>query len=120
MIKESNLESITSCPQSFVTALRETLSVIRGKWRMPIIAVLTFGKKRFKEIERDLPQISPRMLSQELKELETAGIVNRTVRDTTPVTVEYELTASGRRLHKVIESVIEWGLEHKNENTNGD
>jgi DNA-binding HxlR family transcriptional regulator len=56
------------------------------------------------------------MLSQELKDLEVNGIVTRTVYNTTPVTVEYELTPSGRELHHVMESMITWGLQHRQTN----
>ncbi|MCF8323419.1 MAG: helix-turn-helix transcriptional regulator [Leadbetterella sp.] len=110
------LENITKCPVSYVLALQDTLNAFHGKWKMPIIGTLLFGKKRFKEIEREVRKITPRMLSQELKDLEVNGIVTRTVYNTTPVTVEYELTPSGRELHLVMESMITWGLQHRQTN----
>jgi DNA-binding HxlR family transcriptional regulator len=107
------LEFVKKCPVSYVLAVQDTLNVFQGKWKMPIIGVLIFGKKRFKEIEREIPKITPRMLSQELKDLEMNGIVNREVYSTTPVTVEYELTESGQQLHQVLEAMIQWGLQHR-------
>ena len=95
---------------------KTTLNAFHGKWKMPIIGTLLFGKKRFKEIEREVRKITPRMLSQELKDLEVNGIVTRTVYNTTPVSVEYELTPSGRELHHVMESMITWGLQHRQTN----
>lgn len=110
------IEFVKKCPTSYVLAINDTLNAIQGKWKMPIIAVLLFGKKRFKEIEREIPKITPRMLSQELKDLEMNGIVKRTVYDTTPVTIEYEITPSGEQLHDVLEAMIRWGLAHRKSN----
>lgn len=110
------LENVKKCPVSYVLAVQDTLNAFHGKWKMPIIGTLLFGKKRFKEIEREVSKITPRMLSQELKDLEVNGIVTRTVYNTTPVTVEYELTPSGRELHLVMESMITWGLQHRQTN----
>jgi DNA-binding HxlR family transcriptional regulator len=102
----------SKCPQ-FVLPIRDALNVLSGKWKLPIITALFFGKKRFRELERDIPNITPRMLSKELKELELNNLITRTVYDTTPVTVEYELTNSGRSLDKVMQSMKEWGEQHR-------
>ncbi len=99
-----NLDDVKKCPITYVLAINDTLNTFQGKWKMPIIGVLIFGKKRFKEISREIPRITPRMLSQELKDLEVNGIITRTVYNTIPVTVEYELTPSGHRLHTVLEA----------------
>lgn len=116
MIAIEKLNTIKKCPVSYVLAIQDTLNAFQGKWKMPIIGALMFGKKRFKEIEREIPKITPRMLSQELKDLEMNGIVSRTVLHTTPVTVEYALTDSGEQLHQVIEAMIIWGLQHREQN----
>jgi DNA-binding HxlR family transcriptional regulator len=89
------------------------MNVLNGKWKLPIIGSLLYGKKRFKELEREIPKITPRMLSKELKDLEVNGIVTRTVYDSIPVTVEYELTKSGNSLKTVLEVMVEWGLQHR-------
>ena len=109
----SELEKAKSCSSQFVLAINDTLNVISGKWKLPIIGSLLYGKKRFRELEREIPRISPRMLSKELKDLEANGIVKRTVFDSIPVMVEYELTNSGQSLHQVLEPMIEWGLQHR-------
>ena len=109
----SQLEQVKKCSGTFVLAVNDTMNVISGKWKLPIIGSLLYGKKRFKEIEREIPKITPRMLSKELKDLEVNGIVTRTVYDTIPVTVEYELTESGYLLEKVLEVMVEWGLQHR-------
>src|SRR5688572_2584477 len=120
MSRVTEIERIKSCSSEFVLALHDTLNVIHGKWRLTIIGSLLFGKKRFKELEREIPNITPRMLSKELKEVELNGILKRTVFDTIPVTVEYELTKSGKSLHEILDPMIKWGLQHrKNVMTNG-
>lgn len=111
-----SLENVKKCPTSYVLAIQDTLNAFQGKWKMPIIGTLLFGKKRFKEIEREITKITPRMLSQELKDLEANGIISRSVYNTTPVTVEYELTESGKQLNSVLEAMIEWGLQHRQSN----
>jgi DNA-binding HxlR family transcriptional regulator len=109
----SKLELVKKCPADYVLAVNDTLNVLQGKWKLPIISSLIFGKKRFKEIQREIPKITPRMLSKELKELEVNGIVTRTVYNTIPATVEYELTRSGSSLDDVMDAMIKWGLQHR-------
>ncbi|SCD20602.1 hypothetical protein PSM36_1785 [Proteiniphilum saccharofermentans] len=107
------LNKAKQCAGSYVLAINDTMNVVSGKWKLPIIGALFFGKKRFKELERNIPKITPRMLSKELRDLEMNGIVTRTVYDSVPVTVEYELTRSGQSLTKVLDVMVEWGLEHR-------
>ena len=106
-------EEAKSCPVQFVLAINDTLNVFNGKWKMPIIGSLLFNKKRFTEIQRNIPKITPRMLSKELKDLEMNGIVKRVVYNTTPVTVEYELTKSAEALSEVLDKMLDWGLQHR-------
>ena len=113
MSRISQLESVKKCSGEFVLAVNDTMNVLNGKWKLPIIGSLLYGKKRFKELEREIPKITPRMLSKELKDLEVNGIVTRTVYNTIPVTVEYELTESGNTLNTVLDAMIGWGLQHR-------
>lgn len=101
------------CNATFMRALNDTLNVLSGKWKLHIMGALLDGKKRFTEIENSIPKINPRMLSKELKELEVNGIVSRTVHNTIPVAVEYELTKSGYSIGDVLEVMVEWGLQHR-------
>jgi DNA-binding HxlR family transcriptional regulator len=80
----------------FILPIRDTLDILSGKWKLQILGAVMFGKKRFKEIEREIPNITARMLSKELKELEMNQLITRTVYSTTPVTVEYEITDYGK------------------------
>lgn len=113
MSNVSQLTQIKKCSGEFVLALNDTMNVLNGKWKLPIIGSLLYGKKRFKELERDIPKITPRMLSKELKELEINSIITRTVQNTIPVKVEYELSASGRSLNTVLDAMITWGKQHR-------
>ncbi len=113
MNKISSLKDIKACPVQFVLSINDTLNVISGKWKLPIIGSILFGKKRFTDIQRNIPKITPRMLSKELKELELNGMLIRTVYDTTPVAVEYELSKSGKSITVVLDKMIEWGIKHR-------
>jgi DNA-binding HxlR family transcriptional regulator len=97
----------------FVIPIRDCLDIINGKWKLPILGSLMEGKKRFKELERSIPNITPRMLSKELRELEINQLVKRTVYDTIPVTVEYEMAPYGHSLKKVLMEMKEWGTQHR-------
>ncbi|GAB3820948.1 winged helix-turn-helix transcriptional regulator [Pontibacter rugosus] len=101
------------CPQNYVLALTDTLNVISGKWKLPIIASLLRGKIRFKDLLDNIEKITPRMLSKELKELEVNSIVVRKVYNQTPVLIEYQLTESGKSLVNLIDTMIDWGLTHR-------
>lgn len=92
-------------------ALRDTLDVIGGKWKLVILAVLLDRTHRFKELSREIG-ISPRILSKELQEMEQNQLVTRTVCDTRPVTVEYAATPYSHTLRPVVMAMREWGLLH--------
>lgn len=93
--------------------VKDALEVLAGKWKLQIIIALTFGKKRFKEIAREIGGISDKMLSKELKEMERHQLIVRTVYDAFPPVVEYELTPHGKTLHKLIDSLRDWGNIHR-------
>jgi DNA-binding HxlR family transcriptional regulator len=97
----------------YIRPVRDVLDIINGKWKLPILIALSFGNKRFKELQRDVEGITPRMLSKELRDLETNRLVTRTVYDTVPVTVEYALTDYGKSLDEVIASLRDWGKKHR-------
>lgn len=96
-----------------IQALQDTLYVIGGKWRLPIMNSLCNGNTRFREIERSIPGITTRMLSKELKELELNGIISRTVQGTSPVLVAYKTTDYCTTFSAILLEMIKWGIEHK-------
>lgn len=97
----------------FIRPVRDVLDIINGKWKLPILIALSFGNKRFKELERDVEGITPKMLSKELRDLELNQLVIRTVYDTVPVSVEYRLSDYGKSLDQVITALRDWGKKHR-------
>ena len=92
--------------------VRHTLDLIGGKWKLPIVSQLSQGTRRFTEIERALTGISARMLIKELKELESHGLLTRTVFAAVPLRVEYSLTAAGHSLTPMLGTMHTWGVAH--------
>ncbi|MET7258729.1 winged helix-turn-helix transcriptional regulator [Dyadobacter jiangsuensis] len=95
-------------------AVQDSMDVLSGKWKISIISsICYYNKRRFSDILGDVEGISNRMLSKELKELEINQLVKRTVLDTQPVTVQYELTEHGLTLKTIINNLTDWGMEHR-------
>ena len=84
------------------------VELIGGRWTGAVIQLLLNGRMRFAELRDGIPDISDRMLSERLRELETEGIVDRIVVPETPVRVEYELTEKGRALEQALSSLGRW------------
>ena len=96
-----------------VQALQDTIYVIGGKWKLPIINSICNGNRRFREIERSIPGITTRMLSRELKEMEANDLIKRTVTPDSPVVVEYTATDYCRSFGDIILEMIAWGKSHR-------
>ena len=95
-------------------AVQDSMDVLNGKWKIAIISsICCYGKRRFSDILNDIEGISNRMLSKELKELELNRLVKRTVLDTQPISVQYELTEHGNTLQTIISNLTEWGIIHR-------
>jgi len=95
-------------------AVYDTMDLLSGKWKIAVIGSLSFlGKRRFMELQREVEGVGAKMLSKELRELELNGLVRRTVYDTKPVTVEYELTPYGKTLESIIQEMSKWGTQHR-------
>ncbi len=110
----TKMKNNTVCQYKLI-ASRDALAVIQGKWRIPIIISLTYGNKRFGDIQKDIQDISPKMLSQELKTLEEYKIISRKLYDSMPVMVEYSLTPLGLSLHKLLDELLNWGVHFRDE-----
>ncbi|MXV16982.1 transcriptional regulator [Pedobacter sp. HMF7056] len=99
-------------------AVHDAMDVLNGKWKIYIISsICHYNKRRFSDILNDVTGISNKMLSKELKELELNKLVKRTVLDTQPVTVQYELTKHGKTLQTIINNLTDWGIAHRKEIT---
>jgi DNA-binding HxlR family transcriptional regulator len=93
-----------------------TLSVIGGRWKIPILYHLFQGEKRFSELRRLVGRISQKMLTQQLRELESDGIIHRQVYAQVPPRVDYSMTALGESLRPAIEALCEWGMKFRDGN----
>src|ERR1700754_5204548 len=96
-----------------VQALQDTIYVIGGKWKLPIMNSICNGNRRVMDIERSIPGITPRMLSRELKELEANQIILRTADPDTPGIVEYSMTDYCYSFCEIILEMIKWGKNHR-------
>jgi DNA-binding HxlR family transcriptional regulator len=112
LIRTDPMAAKTACTR-MILPVRDALDMLNGKWKLPILISLSFGNKRFRQIANEIPHITDRMLSKELKDLEMNQLVNRTVYDSSPVIVEYSMTEYGKSLDKVIEELAKWGMRHR-------
>jgi DNA-binding HxlR family transcriptional regulator len=113
MEKKIFIDEKPACCQSQLRAIHDTLDLLSGKWKITIIGCLSFGKRRFMDLQREVEGIGSKMLSKELQELDMNGLIKRTVFNTKPVTVEYELTEYGQTLRPIIKEMAEWGKIHR-------
>jgi DNA-binding HxlR family transcriptional regulator len=88
--------------------VREAASLLERRWQLSILYAALTGALRFNEFADAVSGISPRMLSERLRDLESAGLVQRTVIPSSPPTVEYRLTDRGRKLAPLIEAMVEY------------
>lgn len=89
-------------------AYEKAMELLGKKWTGLILRILMGGPKRFSEFREQVPDMSDRLLSERLSELEETGIVQRHVHQTKPVLIEYELTNKGRALEPVVQSIEGW------------
>jgi DNA-binding HxlR family transcriptional regulator len=89
-----------------------TLDVIVGRWKVLILQQLLDGTKRFNELRRALAGITHKMLTQQLRELEANGIIDRKVFPQIPPKVEYSLTSLGKTLKPVLDAMHQWAASH--------
>ena len=89
------------------------LNILSGKWRLKLLWQVSHGPVRFNELQRRLGGITTKTLTQQLKELESCGIMRRTVYPETPPRVEYALTAVGETLVPVLKTLCDWGSQYQ-------
>ncbi|NOU73635.1 MarR family transcriptional regulator [Paenibacillus sp. LMG 31458] len=92
-----------------------TLDVIGGKWKVVILCHLDKGDKRTSELKRLMPEITQKMLTQQLRELEQDGMVKRTSYDQVPPKVVYSLTDYGWSFKPILDAMCNWGEQHMKE-----
>ncbi|WP_391117394.1 winged helix-turn-helix transcriptional regulator [Psychrobacillus sp. L3] len=95
--------------------VHDALSILIGKWKPTILLYLMWeGTMRYGELKKALVGITPKMLTNQLRELEEEGIISRKVYREVPPKVEYSITEYGMTLKPTLDSMHEWSMEHKN------
>jgi DNA-binding HxlR family transcriptional regulator len=92
--------------------IQAVVEAIGGKWKLPILYQLFQGTKRYAELRRLIPNVTERMLTLQLRELEAVGIVRRTVYPEVPPKVEYSLTEMGMSLDPVLQTMLAWSEQY--------
>lgn len=101
-------------PKKEIMAVHDAMDVLNGKWKISVISsICYYNKRRFSDILNDVNGISNKMLSKELKELEINKLIKRTVLETQPISVQYQLTEYGMTLKTIINDLAEWGIKHR-------
>ena len=98
--------------KTFTCGLDAAIAVMGGKWRGLILFALQEGPLRFGELRRAVPDISERVLIQQLRDMEATGLLHREVYQEVPPKVEYSLTGFGHSLDAALTALGEWGEEH--------
>lgn len=112
---EDLIKQEPTCEQELI-AIRDSLEILGGKWKLRIMRHLNnhvAETNTFKKIQREVEGISAKMLSKELQDLETNLLVTRTVMNTRPITVSYAITEYGTSVFPVTETLVQWGLNHR-------
>lgn len=89
-----------------------TLQIIGGKWKVLVLYELFSGVKRFSELRRLLSGVTQKMLTQQLREMERDGLINREIYPQIPPKVEYSLTPLGHSLKPIVDAMCRWGLKY--------
>lgn len=112
---DTSLSLRDRCETQIACSVRHILNRIGDKWSLLVIALLGRGTRRFSELQREIDEISHRMLALTLRHLERDGLVERTVYPVVPPRVEYRLTPLGVTLLDTIQGLVTWAIEHSEE-----
>lgn len=106
----STAKDLPACP------VETTLTLISNKWKVLILRDLLPGTKRFGELKRSVGQVSQKVLTAQLREMEQSGLLTRTVYPEVPPRVEYTLTELGYSLKPILDAMWSWGMDYKTKN----
>lgn len=106
-LRKTRVAAPQGCP------LTECMAMLRGAWAPNVIWYLSGGPRRFGELRHDIPRISARVLSARLRELETRGVIERRLIDSSPPSAEYDLTTLGHELVPAIKAIVQVGTKLK-------
>ncbi|MBC7846929.1 MAG: winged helix-turn-helix transcriptional regulator [Flavobacterium sp.] len=93
--------------------VQDTLYVINGKWKLPIIIAVYYGNSRFTDLKKCIPNITSRVLSKELKELEANKLIKRSLNSDFPHIIKYTLNDYSFTLDPIIKAMANWGEQHR-------
>lgn len=96
-----------------IKPVRDTLDVINGKWKLPIIISVSVGNNRFTDIQESIPGITPKVLAKELKDLEQHKLIKRVIVEEYPIKILYKVEPYADTLTPIIYALKDWGLNHK-------
>lgn len=96
----------------YISPIEAAIDVIGGKWKAQIYYALWYGPLRFSELSRSLPNITQRMLTNQLRELEHDGIIDRKVYEQVPPRVEYSISEYGNTIKPILLDLYRWGYMH--------
>jgi DNA-binding HxlR family transcriptional regulator len=108
----ADLPPFSEC-QKRIRAIDDTMYILSGKWKVPILARLCYQPMRYSALLKDIDGISGKVLSRELKELEINELIVREVSKSSPPTVTYYISDYGHTLGPLTESIAAWGLQHR-------
>jgi len=106
VVQENKSQAFVACPVTFV------MEKIGGYWKPIILFNLLSGTKRYNELRRSIPAITEKVLIQQLKQLEGAGLLVRRSKPVVPPYVTYELSKSGKALRPVLYAMAEWAVKN--------
>ena len=107
MNEQKTAKTLPACP------VETTLSLIGDKWKVLILRDLMPGTKRFGELKKSIGSVSQKVLTAQLRDMESNGLVTRTVYPEVPPRVEYSLTALGKSLKPILDAMWNWGESYK-------
>lgn len=110
--KYARRDIVKTCPSEFNCPVDATIQLIGGKYKAVILWHLVEDKKRFSELKRLIPKATEKMLAQQLRDLESDGLIVRTVYPVVPPKVEYSLSELGRSIVPVLDSMCSWGTNY--------
>lgn len=110
MKTQNTVKELPACP------VETTLTLIGDKWKVLILRDLMPGTKRFGELKRSVGNVSQKVLTAQLRDMEESGLVNRQVYAEVPPRVEYSLTELGQSLKPILDSMQSWGENYKSQN----
>ncbi|MDJ1182567.1 winged helix-turn-helix transcriptional regulator [Roseofilum casamattae] len=106
------MEAKVQLSERLTCAVETTIKVIGGRWKVLILRELFSGVKRFGQLQRALVPVTQKMLTQQLREMEQDGLIQRVVYAQVPPKVEYSLTATGHSLEPVLKAMHDWGVDY--------